>query len=672
MGELTLADVLDVEYPDAPTWTGDGRRVAATVYEDDDAALLVADADDGGTTRYRPDGAGVADVVPAPEGSTLLVTTTDDRTLLLDAADGATEPLVEGVESEGHAWSSDGERVACYLDGELSVVDRDGGVRRFDVPERGPYLGESRMVAWGPDDDRVAYRFVERETKHVGVVDAASGDLEWRTDGPGSDRAPAWFADGRVVVDRVSDRRRRREIVACDPADGSETVLVEDVDERGVVSRGAPEPSPDGTRLALALPFGGWEHVHVVDGDGGRTQLTDGDFEDKGLAGSTPRWLGDDELVFASNREAPEERGVYAVSLDGDVRPLATTRGTNVHPRPSPDGSRLAYVHADRERSPELRVRALDDGGADATDEAGDAGVAVPSPDETGTRLTRSAVDDWAVDPVAPERVVLPTEDDYEVPAFLLDPRETDAVADDATGLPTVVWVHGGPMRQMRDGWHPGRAYGLAYSVQQYLARKGYVGLLVNYRGGIGYGRRFRQGISADPGREIDDDVVAAASFARDLEFTADDVGVWGLSYGGYATLRALGTAPEAFDVGVNLAGVADRRLFEPWATGTKYPPVESRLSTTLGGRPWEAPEAWAAASPVTYMDDYEAPLYNFHGTADRYVDVGQLDAVVDRLLGTDADFEFEYFPGESHVFRERRVWERVLPKVEAAFDSAL
>jgi dipeptidyl aminopeptidase/acylaminoacyl peptidase len=71
-------------------------------------------------------------------------------------------------------------------------------------------------------------------------------------------------------------------------------------------------------------------------------------------------------------------------------------------------------------------------------------------------------------------------------------------------------------------------------------------------------------------------------------------------------------------------------------------------------------------------MENYEAPLYNYHGTADRYVNVEQLDAVVDELLGTDADFEFEYVPGESHMFRERRVWERVLGQFEAALESHL
>jgi dipeptidyl aminopeptidase/acylaminoacyl peptidase len=332
------------------------------------------------------------------------------------------------------------------------------------------------------------------------------------------------------------------------------------------------------------------------------------------------------------------------------------TTGTNVYPAPSPDGERLAYVHADTEHSPEIRVREF---GADAG--------------SAGSRVTTSGVEDWPVAPVAPERVVLETDDGIEVPAFVVDPRDTDAVDDDATDLPAVVWVHGGPMRQMRHGWHPGRAYGLAYTVHQYLAHRGYVGLLVNYRGGIGYGKTFRQGIAADPGAEIDVDVVAAAEFLRGLDHVDPDaVGVWGLSYGGFAALRVLGTEPDAFDLGINLAGVADRRVYEEWATESKYSSPESSLPTTLGGTRWEAPEAWAAVSPVTHMDEYEAPLYSFHGTADRYVNVEQLDVVVDELLGSDADFEYEYYPDENHVFSKRRVWERVLGRIETALETEL
>jgi len=387
--------------------------------------------------------------------------------------------------------------------------------------------------------------------------------------------------------------------------------------------------------------------------------VTEGAFEDKGVADSTPRWLGDDALVFSSNRLAPEQRGVYLLDLDGGtVRPVVETPGTSVHPAPSPDGSRVAYVHADTERSPEVRVRGIDD-----------------DPDSAGARATESVVDDWPAAPVAPERVVLRSDDGFDLPAFVFDPRDTDAVADDATGLPAVVWVHGGPMRQMRHGWHPGRAYGLAYGVHQYLAHRGYVGLAINYRGGIGYGREFRQAIAADPGAEVDVDVVGAAEYLKGLDHVDPDaVAVWGLSYGGFATLRVLGTAPDAYDLGINLAGVADRIVYEEWATETKYSPAESSLPPTLGGTRWEAPETWAEVSPVTHMGNYRAPLYSFHGTADRYVNVEQLDVVVEELLdpGLDADFEYEYYPDETHVFSKRRVWERVLDRVETALETEL
>ena len=243
---------------------------------------------------------------------------------------------------------------------------------------------------------------------------------------------------------------------------------------------------------------------------------------------------------------------------------------------------------------------------------------------------------------------------------------------DDATDLPSVVWVHGGPMRQMRDGWHPGRSYGLFYAFHQYLARKGYVGLLVNYRGGIGYGKAFRQGIAGAYGRDEMEDVVAAGEYLRDLDYTSDAVGVWGLSYGGYATLQILGTHPEAFDVGVNLAGLADLELYGEWAHDTKFPQVESSREAFLGGNRWEAPDEWAAATPETHFGNYEAPLYNFHGTGDAYVNFEQLDAVIDGMLEHGNEYEAEYFPGENHVFSKRATWERTFRKIEDAFDAHL
>ncbi|WP_303811593.1 alpha/beta hydrolase family protein [Sandarakinorhabdus limnophila] len=58
-----------------------------------------------------------------------------------------------------------------------------------------------------------------------------------------------------------------------------------------------------------------------------------------------------------------------------------------------------------------------------------------------------------------------------------------------ATGKrPAVVFVHGGPPRQMLLGFSSMRYYANAYALNQYLASRGFVVLSVNYRLGIGYG----------------------------------------------------------------------------------------------------------------------------------------------------------------------------------------
>jgi len=674
---LTIDDVLDIDYPGAPAWAADGSFVAASVYEDDEQSLRVAGVDADGTARIAgvgddpwrlaPEG-GVADFAWGPEAvpARLAVLTGEDELLLANARHRTTEQLSGDVDTDDVAWSADGRLLAVYREGQPTVFDLESSEdRRYDTPERGTFLAEDRMLVFSPDGDRLAYRFVARDAKQIGVLEVETGDRVWRSSGPASTSSPAWLGDGRLLLDESGDSGRFRELVAVDPdTTDRQTLFREEETETGTASRGDAEVSPDGERIALALPLDGWEHVHVIDANSGeRRQLTAGEFEDKGVAGSSPQWLDDDTLVFASNRQDLGERGIFAVSgASGDGEPEVTelvTGGTNIHPAPAPDGEYLAYVHASRERSPELRVAELN----------GDGGRGSEPPQ----RVTESAVDDWPVDPIQPERISYESVGGLEVEGYLLDPRESPGVADDAEGIPAVVWVHGGPMRQMRDGWHPSRSYGLAYAFQQYLAHQGYVGLFVNYRGGIGYGRAFREALFGNRGTDEMTDIARGADYLRALEYVDDDaVGMWGLSYGGYAALQLLGTRPQAFDVAVNIAGLADLEQYRDWAEETKYPAAASAQTVRLGGEPWEATENWAQASPKTHFEQYENPLYSFHGTGDRYVDFEQLDVVVEELLELGKDHEWEYYPEENHVFSERATWERALSEIEAAFETEL
>lgn len=702
MTSLTLSDVLDVEYPGSPAWSADGRFLATAIYEDNGKSLLIADTtqpkgdgEDIHSQRLPLDGAHVVDFAwsPAtgqtiqssesqssspPLSSGLVVTTDADETLLFDMSDvfGANDESIRrrsvmvGGE-KAPTWSNDGSRIACYRDGRPSVYEISSGVvNTFDVPTNDRFLAESRMFAFTRNDAHVAFRFTDQGTKQIGVLTVDSGELIWRTSGTASHRSPAWLADGRLVIDQIDDGGTIRRIIAVDPASGERTVLYQAIDrEAGIVSQGAPTVSPDGRWLALSLPDDGWNHVHVIDtSTGERKQLTTGPFEDSGVADSVPQWIDETTLVFASNRRNPGQRQIFTVDLAEEQIPIVESSGTNVHPAPSPNGQRIAYVHADRKRSPEIRITTVQYG-----TNGGDSGNGGDNEsDDAVYRVTNSSVDSWSVDPIEPEHVAFESSDGREIRGYLFDPRG-QSVDTDATNLPAIVWVHGGPMRQMRDGWHPSRSYGLAYTFHQYLAHRGYVCLFVNYRGGIGYGKEFRQALVDGYGRDEMNDIVAGGDFLKDLTYTDPEaIGIWGLSYGGYATLQILGIHPNAFTVGVNIAGLADIQHHQEWARETKYSPAEYTKEIELDGDPWEASEAWDEASPVTHMDLYEVPIYNFHGMADRYVSVEQQNIVVDRLLTLDKQFEAEYYPDENHVFSQRATWKRTFRKIESVWEEHL
>ena len=62
---------------------------------------------------------------------------------------------------------------------------------------------------------------------------------------------------------------------------------------------------------------------------------------------------------------------------------------------------------------------------------------------------------------------------------------------------PALIYVHGGPPRQMFPAFHYSRYYANDYAINRRLAEQGFAVLAVNFRSGIGYGRAFRDA----PGR---------------------------------------------------------------------------------------------------------------------------------------------------------------------------
>src|SRR5207248_535428 len=137
---------------------------------------------------------------------------------------------------------------------------------------------------------------------------------------------------------------------------------------------------------------------------------------------------------------------------------------------------------------------------------------------------------------VTPKKVVFKSPDGMEVHAQLFEQPRGSAKK------PAIIFVHGGPPRQMLLGWHYRGYYSNAYAVNQYLASRGFAVLSVNYRLGIGYGHDFHHPphAGAAGAAEYLDVLAGGRWLAAQPEVDAARVGIWGGSYGGYLTALAL------------------------------------------------------------------------------------------------------------------------------------
>jgi dipeptidyl aminopeptidase/acylaminoacyl peptidase len=628
-------------------WSTDGKALMITRTGD----LWRVPIDGSAASPVWTTTAAESGVVPSPDGSRVAFVRSPTRAGNGATADGA-PAAAQGGRGRGTSGGGGDLIVRSLGDGRETVVMKAG----------------SRAIgglSWSPDGQTIVFNDVNAPIRHEQTPDYSGVKIIYTIteNVPGETNAVAaaggdpkslgtlggfggrrWLDAKHFLVDRTSPDFRRRTTSLVDVGGGEPKVLHEDVKEKfwsitGDANAGA-QPSPDGKWIAFLSDRDGWDHLYVMPAGGGApVQITKGKFE-----AWRPQWSPDStQIAFDANQ--PDNYGIrhlYVATLGGDpshapIAQLTTGRGTNIAPQWSPDGTRIVYQHTDPHNSADLWV--------------------VDARSKKATRVTDSmpaGIDRSAF--VEPEVVHYAGPDGQQVPAWLFVPKNLDR----AKKHPAVVWIHGDGVNQNYDGWHVQRNYAVYYSFHQYLLQQGYVVIAPDYRGSIGYGRDWREGVYMDVGGKDAKDAWMAANYLKTLTYVdTERVGVWGLSYGGFFTLIAVTDQPRLFRAGVDVAGVVDYAMYyeDPYHGGW----TASRIGT-----PQQNPKVYANASPLSHVDRLERPLLVLHGTSD--VNVPYLHSVrlIDELLkkGKGELVSFMTYPGEFHYFTREHVlrdaWHRV------------
>lgn len=208
--------------------------------------------------------------------------------------------------------------------------------------------------------------------------------------------------------------------------------------------------------------------------------------------------------------------------------------------------------------------------------------------------------------------------------------------------LPVVVNPHGGPWARDVWGFNP---------EVQFLANRGYAVLQMNFRGSTGYGRKFWEASFKQWGKTMQDDISDGVKWLID-QGIADPkrVGIYGGSYGGYATLAGLTFTPEIYACGVDYVGVSNLFTFQN-SIPPYWEPYKEMLYEMVG-HPQKDSLLLRDASPVFHVDNIKAPLLIAQGKNDPRVNKDESDQMVEALKKRGIDVPYMVKDNEGHGFR--------------------
>lgn len=447
---------------------------------------------------------------------------------------------------------------------------------------------------------------------------------------------PIWSEDGTraIVAARAADNKDRW-VLALDPATGKTRVIVNEHDDAWVDGPGAFTLGwlKDNKNIYFQSERTGYAHLYTVPYEGGEPRpLTSGKWEVSGVQ------LSDDKSRFllTTSEVHPGERHFYSMPVEGGERTRITSMPGANRVYLSPDEKMLALIHSYSNKPPELFI-------------------AENRPGAEAKKITSSpAPEFWNYSWIDPPIVTFKARDGAEVYARMYKPKNFKR------GGPGVIFVHGaGYAQNVHRYWS---SYYREYMFHHLLMENGYLVMDVDYRASAGYGRDWRTAIYRHMGgKDLDDQVDAAAWMVREHGVDAKKIGLYGGSYGGFITLMALFTQPDVFAAGAALRPVTD------WAH------YNHGYTSNILNVPQKDADAYKKSSPIYFAQNLKGALLICHGMVDVNVHFQDTVRLVQRLIELrKTNWELAVYPVEDHGFVEPTSWADEYKRIFKLFETNL